>query len=1170
MNETRAIAAFTGVGVLLVGMAIVVSRMSPEKSPVEGLPSVPTATAVVPPGASPAPLGPPQQNVPKMLQHPSLSRTQIAFDYGGEIWVVGRDGGEAHRLISGQLLNSRPVFSPNGSQIAFTGVYEHNADVYVVSASGGEPRRLTHHPSADEPIGWTPDGTKILFRSWRSTSRDLDKLFTVTLAGGLPEELPLPSADEGSYSPDAARIAYIPFFQWEPGWKKYRGGQTTPIWIANLSDSAFTKVPRTDSNDRYPMWVGDTVYFVSDRNGPYTLFAYDTKAGAAAGAVREVVHNPDGFGVRFAAAGPGAIVYEQLDGLHLYDLASGATRPVPITISADLPQVRPRFAHVGAEQVLSVALSPTGKRALFESHGEILSVPADKGDVRNLTRSSGVADRDPAWSPDGNWIAWLSDESGEYALYFRSPDGIGPVKKIDLGDPSYFYGPRWSPDSKKIVLSDKRLNLWLIDIDHPTPLKIDTDRFEGASFDISWAPDSRWIAYEKQMPNHLHATYVYSLPEKKTRQVTDGASDTSSPRFDKSGKYLWFLARTDVGLAQNDGMTSMGRPVTSSIYGAVLQKDKASPVAPESDEEGDAGAAGIKGAKGTDAKGDKDKGKDDKTGKGDKDKDDKADKPVPPIEIDFDGIDQRIVALPIDRANYVDIEAGAEGVLFLLRAQTALSDEDYVEFDEDEQPPLDVLRFDPKKRKTETFVDKIDSARWGTFIVSHDRKKVLYAKDKKWFLVGADEAPKDGDGMMKGAADMDVWVDPRAEWRQIYHEVWRIERDFLYDPHFHGLDLAAAEKLYAPWLDGIAGRDDLNALLEEGLSNLVLGHVWSFGGDYPRQQHVNVGVLGADYRIEQGRYRFARILAGENWNPKLKAPLTQPGVDVKEGDFLLAVDGQDLKGSDEVYRLFLDRAGKQTVLTVGPRADGSGSRQVAVVPVGSEYALRLRTWMEDSRKKVDELSAGRVGYVYIPDTAGEGYTNFNRYYFSQVGKDAVVLDERFNHGGYIADYIVNILGWTPQMGAMTREGEDIMVPSQAIFGPKVMIANQMSGSGGDALPWLFKKAGLGPLVGVRTWGGLVGIGGYPRLIDGGGVTAPRWALYGTKGEWEVENHGIAPDVEVEQDPALIRQGHDPQLERAVALALEALQKNPPKKLVRPAYPDYGPRLPRIPPAPSAH
>jgi tricorn protease len=1160
MSESRAIAAFTGLGVLLVAAALALARFAPREGPIDRMPAVATATAVVPPGVVSAPPAAPGKGVPRMLQHPSLSRTQIAFDYAGEIWVVGREGGEARRVVTGQLRNSRPVFSPDGTQIAFTGIYDGNADVYLVPAAGGEPRRLTHHPVWDEPLGWTPDGTKILFRSWRATPRDLPRLFTVPVTGGFPDQLPLPSGDEAAFSPDATRVAYIPFQQWQPGWKKYRGGQTTPIWLADLADSHVTKVPRTDSNDRYPMWVGDTVYFVSDRNGPYTLFAFDTKGDA----VKELVHNPDGFDVRFASAGPGAIVYEQLDGLHLFDLATGAAHPVPVTISADLPQVRPRFEHIGPPQVLSVALSPTGKRALFESHGEILSVPAEKGDVRNLTHSPGVADRDPAWSPDGKWIAWLSDESGEYALYFRSPDGIGPVKKVDLGDPpSYFYAPRWSPDSKKVALMDKRLNLWLIDTEHPALQKVDTDRFEGAWFDVAWSPDSRWIAYQKQLPNHLHGTFIYGLADKQIHQVTNGASDTGSPRFDKSGKFLWFLARTDVGIGANAGMTAMEHPSTASVYAVVLKKDQASPVAPESDEEGEAGPGGIKDAKAKekkdkDEKDEKAKGKDDKGG-GDKDK------AAEPVEIDFDGIDQRIVALPIDRANYTDLEVGEAGALFLLRFPTAFSDEDYLDFeDDDAQPPLDVLRFDLKKRKTETFVERIDPQSWGTFIVSSDGKKVLYAKDKQWFLVGADGPPKDGDGAMKGAADMEVWVDPRAEWRQIYHEVWRIERDFLYDPHFHGLDLAAAKKLYAPWLDGIAGRDDLNALLTEALSNLVLGHVWSQGGDYPRQPHVGVGLLGADYTVEEGRYRFARILAGENWNPKLRAPLTQPGVDVKEGDFLLAVGGQDLKGTDEVYRLFLERAGKQTVITVGPKADGSGSRQVVVVPAGGEGRLRLRTWMEDSRKKVEQLSAGRVGYVYIPDTQYEGFANFNRYYFAQAGKDAVVLDERFNHGGQIADYIVNILGWTPQMGAMTREGEDITVPSQAVFGPKVMIANQMSGSGGDALPWLFKKAKLGPLVGTRTWGGLVGIGGYPRLVDGGGVTAPRWALYGTHGEWEVENHGIAPDVEVDQDPALIRQGHDPQLEKAVQLALDALAKDPPKKLVRPPYPDYGPRLPKVP------
>jgi tricorn protease len=1142
--ESRPLIALIVFGPLLVVGAWFLARAPFLQSDAVG--ELPVAMHTTPPvpTTQPPTTPPTPDSVPRLLEAPTLSKTRIAFAHAGELWTVPREGGDAQRLVTGQLENYKPIFSPDGSMIAFTGVLDGNADVYVVPAGGGETRRLTYHPGADSAVGWTPDGTKVVFYSYRDTPRDLPKLFTVSVDGGFPGELPLPSGIQASYSADGKRVAYVPFPQWQPQWKKYRGGQTMPVWIADLADSHVTKIPRDNSNDRYPMWVGDTVYFVSDRNGPRTLFAYDVNGGA----VREVVHNPDGFDIKSASAGPGGIVYDQFDQLRIYDIASGQSHAVPVRIAADLPGVRPHFEHVGHDEMLHVALSPTGKRVLFEAHGEILSVPAEKGDVRNLTRSPGVAERDPAWSPDGKWVAWLSDESGEYALQFRAPDGLGPERKVDLGSPgSFYYSPRWSPDSKKVVLWDKRLNLWLIDIDHPTPIKIDTDRAEGAWYDAAWSPDSRFIAYVKQLPNHFAGVFVYSLDDKTIHPVTDGRSFSFAPRFDRSGKYLMFISSTDVGLGTNNGMTAMGQRMTSSVYAAVLSKTLPSPTAPESDEESsDAGAPGDKAGKGE--KGDKSSAKDGK-------------EPAP-VKIDFDGIDQRIVALPIDRANYVDLEAGSEGVLFLLSQPIAFADEDYIELDDDKAPPLRLSRFDLKKRKTETLQEKIDQEQGSlsTFVVSADGSKILYEKGKKWFLVPADEPIKPDAEPLK-LDSFEVWVDPRAEWRQIFHEVWRIERDFLYDPGAHGLDLAAAEKLYAPFVDGIDARDDLNDLLEEGLGNIVLGHVWAFGGSLPHQDHVSVGLLGADYAIEDGRYRIVKILRGENWNPQLRAPLTQPGVDVKVGDFLLAVNGQDLKGADDVNRLFMGRAGKQTVITVSKDATGGMSREVTVVPVGSESGLRLRTWMEESRQKVAEMSGGRVGYVYIPDTAADGFTNFNRYYFSEVGKDAIVLDERFNHGGQIADYIVNLLQWKPMMGAATREGEDQIIPSAAIFGPKVMIANQMSGSGGDALPWLFKKSGVGTLVGVRTWGGLVGIGGYPRLIDGGGVTAPRWALYGTNGEWEVENHGIAPDVEVEQDPALTRQGHDPQLERAVQIALDGLAKNPPPKLKRPPYPNYGPRLP---------
>ena len=1116
-----------------------------EKSapPSSNTPALASPEYPAPRSAAPQPAALAAGSAPKLMRHPTLSRTLIAFDYAGEIWTVPREGGEARRLVTGQERNFRPVFSPDGSQIAYTGVYENNPDVYVVPSAGGEPRRLTHHPDEDTALGWTPDGKKILFASMRATARDLPKLFTIPAAGGPPEQLPLPSGSAGSYSPDGKRLAYMPIFQWQPGWKKYRGGQTTPIWIADLADSHITKVPREGSNDRYPSWSGDKVYFVSDRDGAASLYSYDV----ASGQVKLTVRDPDGFEVRYASAGPGAIVYETLGAIHLYELASGTTREVTVSITADLPQVRPHFARIEPMEILHATPSPSGKRVLIEAHGEILSVPAEKGDVRNLTRTPAFADRDPSWSPDGKSIAWLSDESGEYALYVRSPDGYGPVKKIDLGQPpSFFYQPRWSPDSKKILLSDKRLNLWLVDLAKPTPKKIDTNRFDGELFDPSWSPDSRYIAYAKQQPNYLHAIVVYSVDDGKTHQITDARSDASNARFDKNGKLLWFLASTDIGTSSGPGqMSGMGRTRTSALYAAVLDKKTPSPFAPESDEEGAGGA---------------DKKPPEK----------KAEKPAdkgPPkpqaIKVDFDGIDQRIVAAGVDRANFVGLETAGEGVVFLLQAAIALADEDYEDLNPFNPPQLAVFRFDLKDRKSVPFVERMDGGGGDgsllTFTVTADGSKVLFAQQHNWFLVASDHPPKPGEGMVK-AAGSEVWVDPRAEWKQMYHEVWRVERDFLYDPHAHGLDLAATERTYAPFLANIASRDDLNALLEEGLSNLVLGHVWAGGGAMPRQDRVGVGLLGADYKVEQGRYRFARILSGENWNPRLRAPLTQPGVDVKEGDFLLAVNGQDLRGDDDIYRLFLGTAMKQTTLTVGPNADGKGSHPVVVVPVPHEGALRLRAWMEDNRKKVDELSKGRVAYVYVPDTAGGGFTNFNRYYFSQVGKEAVVVDERFNHGGLIADYIVNVLGWKLLMGAATRDGEDNILPL-SIFGPKVMIANEMSGSGGDALPWLFKRAKIGTLVGKRTWGGLVGIAGYPQLIDGGRITAPRWALYGVNGEWEVENHGIAPDIEVEQDPQLVRQGHDPQLERAVHIALEQLEKSPVAKLKRPSYPDYGARLP---------
>ena len=1131
-TESRAIVTFGVLGLAFIVGVIVVPRLVHGETGVAALPVVPK-TSLEAPAQAPIPTVP--STAPRLLQDPTLSKTQIAFAFADEIWTVPREGGTARRLVTGQLRNLRPIFSPDGTQVAFTGIYDGNADVYVVAAAGGEPRRLTFHPGGDLAMSWSPDGTKILFASERTTARDLPKLFAVSVNGGMPEELPLPSGTQGVYSPDGKQLAYLPFPQWQNAWKRYRGGQASQIWIANLADSKVTKVPRDVANDRAPMWVDNTIYFLSDRDGPVALYAYEL-----GGKVREVARDPNGYDYRSASAGPGAIVVERLGQIALVDPKSGAAKPVAIAISDDLPSVRARFVKLEPDTILHASLSPTGKRVLLESHGEILSAPVEKGDVRNLTQSPAIADRDPAWSPDGKWVAWLSDRSGEYALYFTAPDGLGPVHVVQL-DKSYYYQPHWSPDSKKLVLADKRLNVWLVDVDHPAPVKIDSDRFDTplTNLDPSWSPDSRWIAYVKQLPNHLHAVFVYAVADKQTHQLTDGRSDAQTPRFDRGGKYLWFTASTNAGPSMGWlDMTSMGHPASSGVYAVVLKKTTPSPMAPESDEEPAGSGAGSAKPVSLDGK-------------------------PEAVAIDFDAIDQRIVALPIERAGYQLLEVGPPGVVFLGAGPIAFDDEDLTEL---ESVPLEITRFELKTRKAEKFLDKIDGTAPNydgvlTFSVSADGSKVLYATNKQWFAVASDHPPKPGEGAIKAGA-LEVWSDPRAEWKQMFHEVWRIERDFLYDAKAHGLDLAAAEKTYAPFVDGIASRSDLNALFEEMLGNLVLGHVFVRGGVMPRQDRVGVGLLGADFTIENGHYKIAKILHGENWNQHLVAPLTEPGVVVKEGDYLLAVNGRTVSIGTAVEAAFLGTAGKQTALSVAASPDGHDARKVIVVPVPSDGELRLRSWMEANKKKVDELSKGRVGYVYIPDTGGGGFANFNRYFFSEVGKDAVVLDERFNHGGQIADYMVDVLRRTPQMGVTGREGEDMPSPAQAIFGPKVMIANEMSGSGGDALPWLYKRAKLGPLVGTRTWGGLVGIGGYPSLIDGGRVTAPRWGCYSAEGKYEVENIGVSPDVEVEQDPALTRTGHDPQLERAVALALDALAKTPPPKLVKPPYPDYGPRLPR--------
>ena len=1061
-----------------------------------------------------------------IFDQPAVGSKVVVFSYAGDLWVVDRAGGDSRRLTASVGLETSPVISPDGTKVAFAGEYDGNLDVYVVPLEGGEPTRLTYHPDPDLPVGWSPDGKSILFRSTRTSYGRFSRLFSVPLGGGPETEIPLPMAEEASYSPDGAQLAYVPFTNTRgfPGgyiaWKKYRGGSSPFIWIADLKTSAVQPIPRTDSNDFNPMWIGSKVYFISDRDGSATLFAYDLPSKKVS-----CVLPPNGMDIKSASACADAIVFSRLDGVYVFDLATQHARKLDIKVRSDLPGVRARFEKI-SKHIQKAGLSPTGARIVIEARGEILTAPAEKGDARNLTNSPGVADRDPAWSPDGKSVAYFSDESGEYELHVKQQNGIGETKKFKLGDaPSFYYAPVWSPDGKRIAYGDKRKYLWYIDLATGKSTKVDVDPINlGAAPSPSWSPDSAWIAYARPLQSSLGAAFVYSLKTGRSHQITDGMSSVGGVEFDKGGKYLYFAASTDAGPVAFGSMSAFNRGLSASAYVVVLSKDDPSPLLPESDDEKDAAKPAEKPA---DAE--------------------KAKKEVPTVKIDLENIDQRILALPLPSQNYAGILAGKPGIIFLAEGEKLNAAR------RGPPPGLTVRKYDLNKRKAEKFAENVNQ-----LAISHDGEKLLYRQGpEKWFLVPAAAAPKPGEGALK-IDELEVKIDPRAEWEQIFNETWRIERDFLYDPHAHGLDLHAAKSKYQSYLPGLGSRHDLDLLMEEMLGELCLGHVFVSGGDTPTPPDLKTGLLGADYSIDHDRHKFARIYRGEAWNPDLRSPLLQPGAGVSVGEYLLAVNGKDLKASDNLFRLFEGTADKQTILRVGPNADGTKARDVTVVPIANERQLRNLAWVDDNRKKVDAMTGGKVAYIYVPDTSAEGFTRFNRYFFAQTDKQAVVVDERFNGGGQLADHIVDYLRQPIRNYITGREGEgpDTPFPNGAIHGPKAMIINERAGSGGDYLPYTFRQSELGPLVGKRTWGGLVGIGGYPTLIDGGSVTAPRMGIWFPPGRWDVENRGVAPDVEVEFDPQAVRAGKDPQLEKAVELVLAELKKNPPVKLKKPAYPDY--------------
>lgn len=1070
----------------------------------------------------------------RFLHKPALSADRLVFSYAEDLWTARPDGSDVRRLTAHPGAETDPYLSPDGKLVAFTGTYDGNVDAYVIPVEGGEPTRLTWHPGADVTRGFTPDGA-VLFTSARSVfTNRFARFFTVRPTGGAPTELPIPSGERGAVSPDGRYLAYTPLSEAFRQWKNYRGGRASRIWVVDLQTLAVEPVPQPEGrcNDTYPMWVGPTVYFLSDRGGEFNLHSYDR----ATKQIKALTAHAD-FPIEAASAGAGRIVYEQAGRIFAYDPAADRASRLTIGVAADLPETRPRYAD-SPKLVRWAAISPAGKRVAVEFRGEVVSVPAEKGDPRNLTRTPDAHERSPAWSPDGKSIAYFTDASGEYLLAVRPADGKGETKTFDLKGAGFYEAPVWSPDSKRVAFHDNARAVAVLDLASGEVKRIEADAIYAPDDAISyaWSPDSRWLAYTTGNKAQFQSVSLYSVETGKSHRLTDGLAEAITPAFDASGKYLYFLASTDAGPIKNwFDQSNADMQATYSIFACVLAKATPDPLARREDEEGAADEPGKP------KEADADKPKDEKP-KDEKKPDAKPD--APRTVVDLDGLEGRIIPLPVAAGNLSGLAAGPEGTIYFLRRVGLIPGREGEAF----QGTASLVKFDLKSREEEVLAEKVES-----FRLAGDRKHLLYgAKGDVWGVVEAGKFAV-GKGAL-GIKAIAVRVDPRAEWPQMAHEAWRINRDYFYAPNMHGADWSGIRAKYEPFLADVPTRADLNWVIRAMLSELAVGHSYLSGGERlyePRP--VPVGLLGADFAVADGRYRFARIYGGLGWDATLRAPLVAPGVDVKAGEYLLAVDGAEVFADREVYAAFERKAGRRVELRVGPRADGVESRTVTVEPIESEGALRNRDWIERNLRYVREKTDGRVAYVYVPNTAGPGHASFKRYFFPQADREAVIVDERFNGGGQVADYYIDILRRPAVSWWATRHGAPFRTPGAAILGPKVMLIDETAGSGGDLLPWMFRRFGLGTLVGRRTWGGLVGILGFPPLMDGGEVTAPDLAFY-TEDGWRVENEGVPPDVEVEQWPAAVAAGRDPQLDKAIEVALDKLKAEAPRPLPRPAFP----------------
>jgi tricorn protease len=1075
----------------------------------------------------------------KLLRFADISKDKVVFAYAGDLWISSREGGAAHRLTSSVGDELYPKFSPDGKWIAFTGEYDGNPDVYVISAEGGEPKRLTFHPANDVVLGWTPDGKDILFRSDRFSAPPsrYTKLFLVSPQGGPARPLQVPRASLSSFSPDGNKIAYLETSQESRTWKRYRGGWSLPIALFDLKKNSYEELPKTAGMDLFPMWHGNTIYFISDREGVMNLFSYDLSSKQT-----KKLTDYKEYDIKWPSLGPDAIVYENGGVLFEYDLSTGKARNIPIVVRAEDIETRPEFKNL-AQSIGTYALSPSAARAVVDARGSIFTVPAEHGSPRSLTTNhSGIHELNPAWSPDGKTIAYLSDKTGEFEIYTRPQMG-GEETRITSDGGVYRYGPVWSPDSKKLLYWDKVHRLWYVGVEDKAPVLVDKSDYGDIS-DGSWSPDSLWVAYSKPHRRGSSDVFLYSLGTKKIATISAGFYNDNNPVFDDNGKYLYFISTRYFYPSAGQLDQRYNYYSTDGVFAVTLKADEASPFKPQSDEE-KAADEKKEDKKGGDAKSGEKK-PDDKDEKKDEKKEEKKPETVKPIQIDLDGISSRVAPAPMSAGIVNNLAARKDKFFYVttpMEARQAATPE---------HGPHNVLHvFDVTKREDKVLLEGIDG-----YDLDKEGKKVIYKAGAAYGIVDAIPGKaKVGDGKLN-LGEVVAKIDPREEWREVFHEAWRVERDFYWDPNMTGHDWKKIGERYEALLPWVAHRSDLNYIIGEMIAELSTSHTYVGGGDQPNKPHISVGMLGADFEPDGGYFRITKIYPGENWNEQARSPLTDPGLKVKAGDYLISVDGQETRSNQDIYFYFQDLAGKLVTLKINSEASPEGAWEITVKPAPSEVTPRYLDWINENRRKVAEATGGRVGYMHVPDTSIPGIIAFDKQFTAQLDKDGIIVDERYNSGGQIPDFYTEKLRREFLAAIAPREGKDVPWPPVAIYGPKVMIVNELAGSGGDAFPWFFHRQKIGPIVGTRTWGGLVGISRGIPLHDGGNVTAPEVAFWSTAdnhAEWIVENHGVDPDYVVPQRPDLVVAGHDPQLEKAIELAKEALKDYkglPP----RPKYP----------------